>query len=85
MIVAILNFKLVRCYNTYFPGGLVAETPHSQCRGPGSIPGQGTRPHMPKLRVCMLQLKISHAAIETRCNLIKCVSFKKIKSHVISV
>ena len=23
--------------------------------GPGSIPGQGTRSHMPQLRVCMLQ------------------------------
>ncbi|TEA28876.1 hypothetical protein DBR06_SOUSAS4010093, partial [Sousa chinensis] len=30
--------------------------------GPGSIPGQGTRSHMPQLRVCMLQLKILHAA-----------------------
>ncbi|TEA34858.1 hypothetical protein DBR06_SOUSAS4310039, partial [Sousa chinensis] len=25
--------------------------------GPGSIPGQRTRSHMPQLRVCMLQLK----------------------------
>ncbi|TEA39003.1 hypothetical protein DBR06_SOUSAS1710095, partial [Sousa chinensis] len=30
--------------------------------GPGSISGQGTRSHMPQLRVCMLQLKIPHAA-----------------------
>ena len=29
-----------------FPGGPVGKTPHSQCRGPGSIPGQGTRSHM---------------------------------------
>ena len=29
---------------------------------PGSIPGQGTRSHMPQLRVCMLQLKTPHAA-----------------------
>ena len=29
--------------------------------GPGSIPGQGTRPHMPQLRVCMPQLKIPSA------------------------
>ena len=28
----------------------------------GSIPGQRTRSHMPQLRVCMLQLKIPHAA-----------------------
>ncbi|TEA31481.1 hypothetical protein DBR06_SOUSAS44510002, partial [Sousa chinensis] len=25
--------------------------------GPGLIPGRGTRPHMPQLRVRMLQLK----------------------------
>ena len=30
--------------------------------GPGSIPGQGTRSHMPQLRVRMPQLKILHAA-----------------------
>ena len=36
------------------PGGPVAETLHFQCRGPGLIPGQGTRPHM-------LQLKSLHA------------------------
>ena len=30
--------------------------------GPGSIPGQGARSHMPQVRVCMLQLKILHAA-----------------------
>ena len=30
--------------------------------GPGSIPGQGTRSHMPQLRVHMLQLKILCAA-----------------------
>ena len=29
-----------------FPGGPVAKTPCSQCRGLGSIPGQGTRSHM---------------------------------------
>ena len=40
--------------------------PHA--RGVGSIPGQGTRSHMPHLRVCMPQLKILHAATKTRCN-----------------
>ena len=45
-----------------FPDGPVAKTPCSQCRGPGSIPGQGTRSHMPQLRVCMPQLKSPHAA-----------------------
>ena len=33
-----------------FSGSPVARTPHSQFRGPGSIPGQGTRSHMPQLR-----------------------------------
>ena len=30
-----------------FPGGPVAKTLHSQCRGPGSSPGQGTRSRRP--------------------------------------
>ena len=34
--------------------------------GPGSIPGQGTRSHMPQLRVRMLQLKIPRAATKTQ-------------------
>ena len=33
-----------------FPGGPVAKTLSSHCRGPGSIPGQGTRSHMLQLR-----------------------------------
>ena len=33
-----------------FPGGLVAKTPPSQCRGLGFIPAQGTRSHMLQLR-----------------------------------
>ena len=42
-----------------FPGGPVAKAPSSQCRGPlGSIPGQGTRSHMPPLRDNVLQLNI---------------------------
>ena len=28
-----------------FPGGPVVKTPRSQRRGPGSVPGQGTRCH----------------------------------------
>ena len=44
-----------------FPGGPVAKTLCSQYRvsDPGSIPGQGTRFHMPQLRVHMLQLRVS--------------------------
>ena len=41
-----------------FSGGPVAKTSHSQCRGPGLIPGQGTWSQMPQLRVCMPQLTL---------------------------
>ena len=33
--------------------------------GPGLMPGQGTGSHMLRLRVCMLQLTIMHAATKT--------------------
>ncbi|TEA30083.1 hypothetical protein DBR06_SOUSAS18210011, partial [Sousa chinensis] len=38
--------------------------------GPGLIPGQGTRSHMPQLRVCMPQLRSQRAATKepTCCN-----------------
>ena len=36
-----------------FPGGPVAKTLCSQCRALRFDPGQGTRSHMPQLRVCM--------------------------------
>ena len=43
---AIFNQKPLR---GHVPGGPVAnKTPCFQCRGPGLIPGQGTRSHMPK-------------------------------------
>ena len=38
----------------------------SQWWGTGSIPGQGTRSHMPQLRVHVLQLKILHATAKSR-------------------
>ena len=38
--------------------------------GPGSIPCQGTRSHMPKLRVCMSILKIPYAATKAQYSLI---------------
>ena len=38
----------------------------SNAGGPGSIPGWGTRSHILPLRVYELQLKILHAATETR-------------------
>ena len=43
-----------------FPGGPGAKTPSSQAGGVGSIPSQGTRSHLPQLRVRMPQLKILH-------------------------
>ena len=52
-----------------FPGGLVQWL---RLRAPnagdlGLIPGLGTRSHMLQLRVCMLQLKILHAATKLTC------------------
>ena len=40
-----------------FPRGPVAKTLASSARGPGSMPGQGTRSHMPQLTVNMLRLR----------------------------
>ena len=34
--------ELQRATSTEFPGGSVAETPHSPCRGPGFDPWSGT-------------------------------------------
>ena len=36
--------------------------------GPSSIPGQGTRSHMPQLRVHLPQLKLEHATTNTWCS-----------------
>ena len=47
------------------PGGPVAKTSCSQCRGPGLIPGQGTRSHMLQVRVHMLQLSIFFENMDT--------------------
>ena len=44
--------------------GLRLQAPYAGC--PGLIPGQGTRSHMPQLRVCMLPLKILHAATKIK-------------------
>ena len=45
-----------------FPGG---QDCAPNAGGACSIPGQGTRFHMPQLRVCLLQLKIPHATATT--------------------
>ena len=39
-----------------FPCGPVAKTLCSQCSGVGSIPGQGTRSHMPQGRLILKQI-----------------------------
>ena len=44
-----------------FPGGLVVRLSAPTAGGLGSIPGQGTRSHMPQLRVYTQKLKIPHA------------------------
>ena len=36
--------------------------------GPGLTPGQGTRSHMPQLRVLLLQRRFQHVATKTRCS-----------------
>ena len=43
----------------------MAKTWHSQYRGLGSIPVQGTRSHMPELRVQMPKLKILYATTKS--------------------
>ena len=57
-----------------FPGGPVAKTPPSQLRGPGSIPGQGTRSHM-----LQGKLKIPSAATKTWSSQIKFKKKKKLE------
>ena len=47
------------------PWGPVGKTLHFHCRGRGSIPGQGTGFHVPKVRVFM-QLKIQRAVMKIR-------------------
>ena len=47
-----------------FPGGPVAKTTLcSQCRDMGSTPGQGTRFHMPQLKLPHTTTKMGHSQI----------------------
>ena len=48
-----------------FPSALVAKSLCYQCGGPGLIPGQRTRSHIPQLTVPGLQLKIPCVATKT--------------------
>ena len=59
-----------------FPGGPVAKTAHTNAGALGSSLGQGTRYHMPQLRVHMPQLKIPCAATKTWCSQINKYIFK---------
>ena len=64
------TFKLVgvKTQNTVkdFPGGPLAKTPRSQCRGPGSSRGQGTRSFMPQLKILQPQLRIPPATTKIK-------------------
>ena len=52
-----VKWKIPEINNLWdFPRGPVAKTGFSMHGAQGSIPGQGTRSHMPQVRVCMLQL-----------------------------
>ena len=54
-----------------FPAGPVGKTPYSQCRGPGLIPGQGTRPHMPQLWPGAAQNKTEHHQVLSLINYLR--------------
>ena len=59
------------CWFRGFPGGPMAKTLCSQCRGLGSILGQGTRSHFLQQRVHTPQLKNTHAPVkmeELKCH-----------------
>ena len=58
----------------------MAKTSPSQCRGLGLIPGQGTKSHIPQLKVHILQLKIQSAKTKTQLSQIKKFLINKIKS-----
>ena len=48
-----------------FPGGPETNILHYNSGALGSIPGQGTKSHMPQLRMFMPQLNIPHVARKT--------------------
>ena len=48
-----------------FPGGPVVKTLSSPCRGQGSVPGEGTRSHMPQLKISCATTKTKHSQINT--------------------
>ena len=50
--------KLKNAIQRDFPGSSVTKGPCTQCRGLSLIPGQGTRSHMPQIRICLLKLRV---------------------------
>ena len=63
--------ELARKWQGEFPGGLVAKTPNSLCRGLSSLSGQGTGFHMQLKRFHMPHVEILHAVTKTQCSQIK--------------
>ena len=57
----LFDLKALTVRNSLLVQWLRLHTPNAE--GLGSIPGQGTRSHMPQLRVRMLQLKIPQLKI----------------------
>ena len=56
-VTLFMGFSRQKYWSGNLPGSPVAKMLSPNPRGLGSIPGQGARPHMPKLTVHMLQLK----------------------------
>ena len=50
------------------PWGSSSKTPRPGCRGPRSIPGQGTGPHRPHLRAPGLRLEGPHPTTGVQCS-----------------
>ena len=70
------NTLLFKSTREDFPSGPVAVRAPNAKGGPVSLPGQGTRSHMPTLRVHVPQLKLPRAATETRCSQINLLFLK---------
>ena len=54
-----------------------AKTPSSRAGGSGSMPGQGSRSHIPQLRICTSQLNIPSASAKTQHSQIDKQAIKK--------
>ena len=63
-----------------FACGPVVKTPWSQCRGLGSIPGQGTRAHMPQLKILPAATETQHSQTKFLLNLIMCFFVLRLKT-----